>query len=37
MGVLGQLSAAAFIIGNDVPHGSTIVMFHLFFGVELML
>jgi hypothetical protein len=37
MGVLGQLSAAAFFIGNDVPHGSTIVMFHLFFGVELML
>jgi hypothetical protein len=37
MGLLGQLTAAAFMIGNDVPHGSTVLMFHLFFGVELLL
>jgi hypothetical protein len=36
-GVLGQLAASAFMIGDDVPHGSTVIMFHLFFGIDLLM
>lgn len=37
LGVLFNLSAAAFMIGNDVPHGSTVIMFHGFLGIELFI
>ena len=36
-GLLVSLSAAAFMVGNDVPHGSTVIMFHAFFGLELFI
>jgi hypothetical protein len=31
-----QLSAAAFMVGNDVPPGNTVTMFQLFIGLELL-
>lgn len=37
LGLIVNLSAAAFMIGNDVPHGSTVLMFHLFVGLELFI
>jgi hypothetical protein len=37
LGLLVNFSAAAFMIGNDVPHGSTVLMFHLFLGLELFI
>jgi len=36
-GLLVSLSAAAFMVGNDVPHGSTVIMFHAFLGFELFI
>jgi hypothetical protein len=36
-GLIGQLSAAAFMIGDDVPHRSTVIMFHLFIGIDLLI
>ena len=37
LGLLINLSAAAFMIGNDVPHGNTVIMFHAFVGIELFI
>jgi hypothetical protein len=37
LGVLMDFVAAAFMIGNDVPHGNTVVMMHVFLGLELFL
>ncbi|MET0388571.1 MAG: hypothetical protein ABW321_21550 [Polyangiales bacterium] len=37
LGILVDLMAAAFMIGNDVPHGSTVVMLHAFLGLELFI
>lgn len=37
LGLLVDLSAAAFMVGNDVPHGSTVIMFHAFLGIELFI
>ena len=36
-GIIGQLAASAFFFGNDVPKGTTVIMFHLFFGVDLVI
>jgi hypothetical protein len=36
-GLVGQLAGSAFMIGDDVPHGNTVIMFHVFFGVDLLL
>jgi hypothetical protein len=36
-GLIGQLAASAFMIGDDVPHGSTVIMLHVFFGIDLLL
>ncbi len=36
-GLLGGVGIAAFMVGNDVPHGTTVVMFHLQLGVDLFL
>jgi hypothetical protein len=36
-GVLAQLAASAFMIGSDVPDGTTVIMFHLFLGIDLVL
>jgi hypothetical protein len=37
LGVIVNVSAAAFMVGNDVPHGATVIMFHLFLGLELFI
>jgi hypothetical protein len=37
LGLVAQLSASAFMIGNDVPSGSTVIFIHLMVGVDLML
>ncbi|HEY2734540.1 MAG TPA: hypothetical protein VGI70_11180 [Polyangiales bacterium] len=37
LGLTGSFSAAAFFTGTDVPHGSTVLMFHLFIGIDLLL
>jgi hypothetical protein len=37
LGLIVNASAAAFMIGNDVPHGATVIMFHLFLGLELFI
>ena len=31
------IGIAAFMVGNDVPHGTTVVMFNLQLGVDLFL
>jgi len=36
-GIVGGVGVSAFMIGNDVPRGSTVVMFHLQLGVDLFL
>jgi hypothetical protein len=36
-GLVANAGVAAFMIGNDVPHGTTVVMFHLQLGVDLFL
>lgn len=36
-GLLAGAGIAAFMIGNDVPHGTTVVMFHVQLGVSLFL
>jgi hypothetical protein len=36
-GFSGSVSAAAFMIGSDIPQGSTVIMFHVFLGVDLLL
>lgn len=36
-GLIANAGIAAFMIGNDVPHGTTVVMFNLQFGVDLFL
>jgi hypothetical protein len=36
-GLLANAGIAAFMVGNDVPHGTTVVMFHLQLGVDLFL
>jgi hypothetical protein len=37
LGFSGSVSAAAFMVGSDIPHGSTVIMFHVFLGVDLLL
>lgn len=37
LGLLANAGIAAFMVGNDVPHGTTVVMFHLQVGVDLFL
>jgi hypothetical protein len=37
LGFSGSVSAAAFMIGSDIPHGSTVIMFHVFLGIDLLL
>jgi hypothetical protein len=37
LGLSGSVSAAAFFTGNDIPHGSTVIMFHVFIGVDLLI
>jgi hypothetical protein len=37
LGILINLAAAAFIIGDDVPRGSTVIMMHAFVGIELFI
>jgi hypothetical protein len=36
-GIVGGVGVSAFMVGNDVPDGSTVVMFHLQLGVDLFL
>jgi hypothetical protein len=36
-GLLAGAGIAAFMIGNDVPHGTTVVMFHFQLGIGLLL
>jgi hypothetical protein len=36
-GLVANAGIAAFMIGNDVPHGTTVVMFNLQLGVDLFL
>ena len=36
-GLMAQLGAAAFFLGNDIPQGGTVIMFQLFLGLDLML
>jgi hypothetical protein len=36
-GLLANAGISAFMIGNDVPHGTTVVMFNLQIGVDLFL
>jgi hypothetical protein len=36
-GLLAGVGIAAFMIGNDVPHGTTVVMLHFQLGVDLFL
>lgn len=36
-GLLANAAFSAFMIGNDVPHGTTVLMFHLQLGVDLFL
>lgn len=36
-GLLANAGIAAFMVGNDVPHGTTVVMFNLQLGVDLFL
>jgi hypothetical protein len=36
-GLIANAGIAAFMIGNDVPHGTTVVMFNLQLGVDLFL
>lgn len=36
-GLLANAGVAAFMVGNDVPHGTTVVMFNLQLGVDLFL
>ena len=36
-GIVGGVAVSAFMVGNDVPSGSTVVMFHLQLGVDLFL
>jgi hypothetical protein len=31
------LAAEAYMVGNDVPKSSTVIMFHLFLGIELFV
>jgi hypothetical protein len=37
LGILADFSAAAFILGSDVPSGSTVIMLHVFIGIELSI
>ena len=37
LSLLFALSASAFMIGNDIPHGSTVIMLQVFIGVELFI
>lgn len=37
LGILLDLTGAAFVIGDDVPKGSTVIMLHALVGVELFL
>lgn len=37
LGLLANAGVSAFMIGNDVPHETTVVMFHLQLGVDLFL
>jgi hypothetical protein len=36
-GLLANAGIAAFMVGNDVPHGTTVVMFNVQLGVDLFL
>ena len=36
-GLNAAAGVAAFMVGNDVPKGTTVVMFHLMLGVDLFL
>jgi hypothetical protein len=36
-GLLANAGISAFMVGNDVPHGTTVVMFNLQLGVDLFL
>jgi len=36
-GLIANAGVAAFMVGNDVPDGTTVVMFHLQLGVDLFL
>jgi hypothetical protein len=35
--LLFNLAAEAYMVGNDVPKSSTVIMFHLFLGIELFV
>jgi hypothetical protein len=37
IGVVGMLMADAFVAGNDVPHGTTVTMLNILFGVDMEL
>jgi hypothetical protein len=37
LGLLASAGLAAFMVGNDVPHGTTIIMFNAQLGVDLFL
>lgn len=36
-GLLANAGIAAFMVGNDVPHGTTVIMFNVQLGVDLFL
>lgn len=36
-GIIAQLAASAFFLGNDVPQGSTVILFQLFLGIDLVI
>ena len=36
-GFLASASIAAYMVGNDVPDGTTVILFHLMVGVDLFL
>jgi hypothetical protein len=37
IGLSGSGSAAAFMVGSDIPHGVVVIMFHVFIGIDLLL
>lgn len=37
LGILVDFAAAAFVLGDDVPKGSTVIMLHVFLGIELFI
>jgi hypothetical protein len=37
LALIMHLAAEAYMVGNDVPKASTVIMFHLFLGIELFV